>query len=98
MSDCGLQIFCGRTKIGDQNKIRDQLMTIDLFHLPDDYPDYLMHSDEDTPVPSWHQVTRQSFAPDAGMIAHVSRIIANTEDEQAARDVWDSWPGNYQRS
>ena len=73
-------------------------MTIDLLGMPDDYPDYLKHSDEDTPVPSWQQVTRQSFAPDAQMIAHVSRIIANTEDEQAAQDVWDSWPGNYQRS
>jgi len=73
-------------------------MTQELFGLPDDYPDYLMHSDEDTPVPRWEQVTRCWDAPNKEMIAHVSRIIADTEDEQAARDVWDSWPGNYQRS
>ena len=32
------------------------------------------------------------------MIAHVSRIISGNDDEQAAREVWDTWPGNYRRS
>lgn len=73
-------------------------MTKDLFGLPEDYPEYLKYSDEDAPVPRWEQVTRCWDGPDPSMIAHVSRIVANTEDEQTARDVWDSWPSNYQRS
>lgn len=73
-------------------------MTIELFGLPDDYPDYLQHSDDDTPVPTWAQVTRSWNAPDAEMIAHLARIVANTDDAETARAAWDSWPGNYQRS
>lgn len=73
-------------------------MSVEIFGMPDDYPVYLAHSDADTPVPAWHQVTRCWDAPDAEMIAHVSRIVANTEDEESARDMWDRWPGNYQRS
>src|ERR1051326_7947867 len=66
--------------------------------LPRDYPDSLKHNDEDTPVPTWAQVTRSVAAPNREMIAEVARIVANTADEQTAREVWESWPGNYQRS
>lgn len=69
-----------------------------MFGVPHDYPNYLEHADADTPVPTWAQVTRSVDAPDQKMIAQVSRIVANTDDERAARDVWDTWPGNYQRS
>jgi hypothetical protein len=73
-------------------------MTIDLFGLPDDYPDELKHSDEDTPVPTWAQVTHSWESPDQEMIAHVARIVADTADEETAREAWASWPENYRRS
>lgn len=66
--------------------------------VPRNYPDYLKHSDHDTPVPTWAQVTRRAAAPNRKMIAQVARIVAGTDDERAAREVWQSWPGNYQRS
>jgi hypothetical protein len=66
--------------------------------VPRDYPDYLRHSDHDTPVPTWAQVTRSVAAANPDMIARVARIIAGTDDERAAREVWAAWPGNYQRS
>lgn len=69
-----------------------------MFRVPPDYPDYLKHTDEDTPVPTWAQVTRSVNAPDRAVIAEVSRVVADTEDEQAAREVWQAWPGNYRRS
>jgi len=74
------------------------MMTITMFGLPDDYPDELRHSDDDTPVPTWAQVTHSWNEPDQEMIAHVARIVADTDDQTAARAVWESWPGNYQRS
>ncbi|MEN3332056.1 MAG: hypothetical protein V7641_1421 [Blastocatellia bacterium] len=66
--------------------------------VPRDYPDYLKHSDHDTPVPTWAQVTRSVAAPNRERIAQVARIVADTDDERAAREVWQSWPGHYQRS
>jgi len=63
-----------------------------------DYPDYLNHSDDDTPVPTWEQVTRREAAPDGARLAQVARLVADTDDEAAARAVWDGWPGNYRRS
>lgn len=69
-----------------------------MFAVPRDYPDYLKHSDQDTPVPTWTQVTRSVAAPNREMIAQIARIVANTDDESAAREVWQSWPGHYQRS
>jgi hypothetical protein len=64
-------------------------------NLPPDYPDYLRHTDEDTPDPTWEQITR---AGNAEMVAHVSRIVANTEDQKVARDWWDAWPVSYRRT
>jgi hypothetical protein len=66
--------------------------------LPDDFPEFLRHSDEDTPVPTWKQVTRNGESIDPEFVAHVSRIVSGTEDEQAAMEVWNTWPGNCQRS
>jgi len=66
--------------------------------VPRDYPDYLKHTDDDTPVPTWAQVTRSLETPNRQVIAEVARIVADTDDERAARDVWETWPGNYRRS
>ena len=64
----------------------------------DDFPDILQHSEEDAPVPTWLQITRSTDETNTEMISHVSRIVAGTDDEEAARSVWASWPGNYRRS
>jgi hypothetical protein len=66
--------------------------------LPPDFPDYLRHSDDDTPVPTWAQVTRSAESDNPEMTLHVSRIVADTADAGAAREVWEAWPGNYRRS
>lgn len=73
-------------------------MSADVIILPADFPDYLKHSDADTPVPAWEQVTRSVDAINTEMVRHVSRIVAGTTDAQAAREVWETWPGNYRRS
>jgi hypothetical protein len=73
-------------------------MRRDGHNLPDDFPEYLMHSDDDTPVPSWEQVTRSVESGDREMITHVSRIIAGTDDEQIARKAWDLYPSGTKRS
>jgi hypothetical protein len=57
-------------------------------NLPPDYPDYLRHTDADAPDPTWEQITRGG---DAEMVSHVCRIVADTEDQPAARELWDSW-------
>jgi hypothetical protein len=66
--------------------------------LPEDFPDSLRHTDEDTPVPTWEQVTRSSEAKNDEMIAHLSRIVGDTTDEALAKERWEGWPNNYQRS
>ncbi|MFL6212819.1 MAG: hypothetical protein ACJ74J_02895 [Blastocatellia bacterium] len=66
--------------------------------MPRQYPDYLKHSNDDTPVPTWAQVTRSREAPNHKVIAEIARILADTDDEQTARDVWETWPDNYRRS
>lgn len=71
-------------------------MSEDAIILPDDFPDYLRHCEDDAPVPSWEQVTRSAEAVNEEMTYHVSRIIAG--DEETARDIWDAWPDNYRRS
>lgn len=73
-------------------------MSKDVNGLPADFPDYLTHSDEDTPVPRWEQVTRSAESPDEEMIAHVSRMIAGTGDEDAARQAWELYPSITKRS
>lgn len=73
-------------------------MTEECLALPEDFPDCLRHNNDDTPVPSWEQVTRSTEAKDEEMIAQVSRIVADTTDEAVAREKWDGWPNNYQRS
>jgi hypothetical protein len=71
-------------------------MKLDLSRLPADFPDFLKREEEDSPVPSWEQVTRSLDHPNAEMIARVSQIVAG--DEQEARAVWDAWPPAYRRS
>jgi hypothetical protein len=66
--------------------------------LPDHFPASLRHSDEDTPTPTWKQITRSGEAVDPEFVAYISRIVSGTEDEQVAMEIWDTWPGNYQRS
>jgi len=60
-----------------------------------DFPALLRHSDEDTPVPTWQEVTRNA---DSEMAGHVARVVAGTVDEQAALEVWSSWSGRCRRS
>lgn len=66
--------------------------------LPDDFPAYLRHSDADTPAPTWDQVTLSADAPNREMIQHVARIVADTDDAAAARDVWSSWAADERRT
>lgn len=66
--------------------------------LPADFPEYLMHSDDDTPAPSWEQVTRGGQSKNEEMITHVSRIIAGTDDEEVALEAWDRFPPGTKRS
>lgn len=69
-----------------------------LENLPADFPDYLRRADEDAPVPRWEQVTRSVESPNIDMIESVSRIIADTNDESSAREVWQEWTAEYRRS
>lgn len=64
----------------------------------DDLPAFLNHSDHDTPVPTWRQVTRNVHSANPAMVGHVCRILVGKEDEQAALEVWNAWPGSYRRS
>ncbi|MEW6130057.1 MAG: hypothetical protein AB1757_23685 [Acidobacteriota bacterium] len=73
-------------------------MTDECISLPDDFPDILRHTNEDTPVPTWEQVTRSVDTRNPEMIAQVSRIVADTDDELTAREKWDGLPNSYQRS
>ena len=66
--------------------------------LPDDFPAFLRHSDEDTPVPTWKQITRSADSTDPRFSRRISQIVGGTEDERKAVEIWDDWPPNYQRS
>jgi hypothetical protein len=66
--------------------------------LPDDFPPFLSHSDADTPVPTWKQLTRSTESIDNNFVTHISLIVSGTEDEVAAVEVWNSWPANVRRS
>jgi hypothetical protein len=72
-------------------------MSTILDNLPADFPDECRHADPDAPVPTWEQVTRSTESRNDEMIEHVSRVVSG-ESEQAARDVWESWPAAYRRS
>lgn len=61
-------------------------------------PAILAHSDDDTPIPTWKQVTRGVCAINSEMVGHLSRIVSSSTDEMQAVEVWDSWPGNVRRS
>jgi hypothetical protein len=58
----------------------------------------LKHSDDDTPVPNWQQVTRSVNSADPAMLRHVTRILVGSDDDRAAFELWNAWPGNYRRS
>jgi hypothetical protein len=83
---------------GKRRELRARGLRHRLNAVPRDYPDYLKHSEDDTPVPTWAQVTRRTATPDRERITRVARLVADTDDEAAARAVWDGWPGNYRRS
>ncbi|HYP30185.1 MAG TPA: hypothetical protein VE262_25995 [Blastocatellia bacterium] len=72
-------------------------MSTTLDNLPEDFPDYCRHADEDAPVPSWEEVTRGTQSRDEEMLEHVSRIVCGGS-EQEAREVWENWPKTYRRS
>ena len=72
----------------------DSQMSNQTTHLPA----ILAHSDDDTPVPTWKQVTRSIDSINSEMIAHVSRIVGSANDESQAVKAWDSWPGRVRRS
>lgn len=61
-------------------------------------PEILNHSDDDTPVPTWEQVTRSASSINSEMVAHLTRIVGGDDDQMRAIEVWDSWPGNVRRS
>lgn len=61
-------------------------------------PEILNHSDDDTPVPTWKQVTRSVSSPNWEMVGRLTRIIGGGDDEMQAVEVWDSWPANARRS
>ena len=67
-------------------------------HLPADFPEYLMHSEEDTPVPSWEQITRSAESGNEEMTGHIFRILVGKSDEQAARQSWERYPPGTKRS
>jgi hypothetical protein len=73
-------------------------MNAERIDLTDDFPGYLKHADEDAPVPRWEQVTRSVESKNVEMILSVSRIVADTDDERSAREVWEGWPDGYRRS
>ena len=64
-------------------------------NLPPDYPEYLRHTDADTPDPTWEQITRGG---DAEMVAHICRIMGNTENQKDTQDWWSKWPVSYRRT
>ena len=61
-------------------------------------PAILAHSDDDTPIPTWKQVTRSVDSFNSEMISHVARVVAGANDESIAVEIWNSWPGNIKRS
>ena len=61
-------------------------------------PAILSHSDLDTPVPTWKQVTRSINSTNSHMISHLSRVVSGTDDESLAVEIWDSWSGPQKRS
>ena len=61
-------------------------------------PGILSHTDNDAPVPTWKQVTRSVDSVNSEMISHVARVVAGTDEETTAVQVWDCWPGNVKRS
>jgi hypothetical protein len=73
-------------------------MSTDTHSLTANLPEYLKHSDEDTPVPSWEQVTRSAGSRNSEMIDHVSRIVVGTDDEESAQEAWDRYPPGTKRS
>lgn len=73
-------------------------MSRDPMNLPDDFPDFLRHSEDDTPVPTWLQVTRSTEGANDEMTAHVSRMIVGADNHRSGREAWESWSGNEKRS
>ncbi len=64
---------------------------------PEDLPAFLSNSSEDTPVPTWKQVTRGGGAQPE-FAGHVARIVSGAEDERVAIEIWDSWSDDCRRS
>lgn len=87
-----------RAALGLQNFLRSVKLEINMSKEPEHLPEYLTHSDEDTPVPSWEQITRSVESRDEEMIAHVCRILAGVYDEDAALQSWERYPPGTKRS
>ena len=60
-------------------------------------PEFLRHSSDDTPVPTWEQVTRSGAESSALMVEHVTRVLG-AGSAGLGRERWDSVPGPDQRS
>src|SRR5262245_16313891 len=61
-------------------------------------PAILSHSERDTPVPTWKEVTRSVQSINHLIISHLTRVISGTDDESLALRIWDSWSGPQKRS
>ncbi|MFY9571125.1 MAG: hypothetical protein WAV20_07000 [Blastocatellia bacterium] len=64
-------------------------------------PAFLCHSEDDTPIPTWEQITRKVNTVDTNdslVGAHVRRIVSGGDDEEVAVETWNGWPGNCKRS
>src|SRR5215471_19196192 len=61
-------------------------------------PAILSHTDIDTPVPTWKQVTRSIYSANSHRISHLTRVVSGTNDESLAVEIWDSWSGAQKRS
>ena len=61
-------------------------------------PCFLNHSNGDTPVPTWEQLTRTVSGSSVWMVEHVTRILGAPGDAELGRERWDLLPDRVQRS
>jgi hypothetical protein len=61
-------------------------------------PAILLHSDDDTPVPTWEQVTRSVYSINLQMISHLTQVVSGTDNQALATEIWNSWSGPQKRS
>src|SRR5687768_15261247 len=56
-----------------------------------EFPRELLHSEDDTPVPSWEQLVR------VGRSTAIRRILGHADDERGARARFESFSPSYRR-